>query len=466
MSIALTTGNLAGILYLPLRLVHLLHALLSRIFPPSPPLRRTRNIYVETLGLAGLFLFLFNINLVWDLHRSGETMLIIAFFLAARHWSRVLMRQPLFWLMIAFAVALVISTMIGMENLPESRHKSEALRMARLCLFVPLAWWIGSNIISIRNAFLVVCAGFIMASVPWLLDWNTLSALLEGRRAGQDITNLSPGDFGAWFGFFFLGFVILGRNLLPDWLKKGKVIFWGYLFFFFVLFILMTGLFVSQSRTTWIAVITVLPLGLIILCHAGFTEKKLSFKNFIVPALIFLLLFLFAASKLDVIKDRFSRTSPAVSQMLSGRFDQIEENSFGHRFVMYKWAMETESFVTAFGWGPRAIQAIGRNEELTEKLGWPDYGHLHSDSLATIFRTGIFGFSVFFLIYLFLARGAYAKYRDKKIPPAFYVFFVMLIVYAVIVGLGQLTFRIHAFQPVWMGLIFAAIINPDSEHGE
>ncbi len=460
MSTSFRTNNSATILYFPLRLIQLLHILLLKIFPPSSTLKRTDNIYVETLGLVGLFLFLFNINLVWDLHRNGETMLIIAFFLAIRHWWGVLVRQPLFWLMIAFAVALVISTMIGMENLPESRHKSEAQKMARLCLFVPLAWWIGSNIVSIKNAFLIVCTGFITASLPWLLDWNTLSALLEGQRAGGDITGLGAVRFGAWYGFFLLGFGILGRELLPDRLMQGRMAILGFFCFFLIVFVLLLGLYVSHTRTAWLTLMLTVPFGLIICYLHTFNKNILTLRNSVFPLLFFLLVLLFAVAQFDNIKNRFLQESSAYNKILSGQWEDIEMSSLGQRIHKYRWALQTESFVTIFGWGPRAIQAINRNEELKNELEWNiPSGHLHSDMLSTIFRTGLFGSSIFFMIYFFLFRGIYKGYRRQIISPVFYAYFSMIFIYAIIIGLLTTTFRMHAFIPVWMGLIYAVTIH-------
>ena len=446
-------------LSIPFKLIGLLHQLLLKIFPPSSSLKRTGNIYVETLGLAGLFLFLININLSGSLNENGETMLIIAFLLSLCYWGKVLIRQPLFWLTLAFAVSLVISTMIGMENFPESRHKSEAKRMARLCLFVPLAWWIGANFVSIRNAFLIVCTGFIISSL-WMLDWDTLSPLLEGTRAQSNITGLGAGDFGAWYGFMLMGFGILGKELLPDWLKKNRAGLMGYIFFVLIILFLLTGLYVSFWRTGWIAATLTLALGLSIRYHVSFKDKQTSFKNFMFPALVVVLLLFFVASKFEVIKNRFLSEGATVTHVISGHWDQVEKGSLAQRFLMYKWAFETESFVTAFGWGPRSIQAISRNEELNEELQWnPARGHLHNDLLSITFRTGILGASIFFLIFFFLARGTYIGYREKVIPKAFYTFFMMCVLYSLIIGLATVTFRMHVFLPVWMGLIFASIIG-------
>jgi O-antigen ligase len=449
-------------LQIPVKVVNLFHQLLIKIFPPSPNLQRTDNLYVETLGLAGLFLFLLNINLSGSLHENGETMLIVAFLLAVTKWGRILVRQPLFWLMIAFAVALVISTLIGMENLPESRHKSEAKRMARLCLFVPLAWWIGSNIVSVKNAFLVVCAGFIIASLSWMLDWNILSSLFEGERVQASFTGLGPLHFAAWFGFLFIGVGILGRELLPAWLTKGKMVFIGYLCLCCIAVYLLIAVYVSQGRTTWIAVIFTLPLGLAINFFTACREKSFSFKKMAFPAAAFLLLVFLAVSQFEIIKNRFLflDENSTITHTISGQFDQIEETPLGQRVLMHKWAIETESFIKFFGWGPRALQAIGRNEVLKEELQWEvPQNHLHSDLLATLFRMGIFGFSVFFGIFFFLVRGVYLGYRNNYIPNTFYAFFMMTILYAIIIGLTNVTFRINAFLPVWSGLIFATILN-------
>lgn len=445
----------------PVRGISFLHRVLIRIFPPSG-LNRAGNIYVETLGLAGLFLYLFNINLYGSLHENGETMLIIAFLLAVASWGRTLVRQPLFWLMIAFAVALIISMIIGMENLPESRHKSEAKRMARLCLFVPLGWWIGANFKSIRNAFLIVCIGFIVSSLPWMLDWDTLSQLLEERRARGNITGLGAGDFGAWYGFLLLGLGILGREALPGWTSKGRANVLSVMLFFIIVVFLLIGLYASHWRTAWIALAIVMPLGLIIRYYRAISEKSFSIKQLILPLMILFLMIFFVAAKFEVVKNRFLAESLTLSRITSGQWEQLDKTSFGKRVLMYKWALETPSFVTAFGWGPRAIQAIGRDEELNKELQWnTKHGHLHNDLLAIMLRLGVFGLCVFVLIQVFLVRGVRSSYHRGLIPSSCYAFLMMMVLYAIIVGLTSVTFRVDSFIPVWMGLAFATFFSLD-----
>ncbi len=446
----------------PVKAVHILHGLLSKIFPGSPKLKRTDNIYVETLGLAGLFLYLANFTIFPGLHENGETMLIIAFLLAWGYWSKPLIRQPIFWLMLVFVLSLAISTMIGMNNFPEGSHLREAKRNLRLCLLIPLAWWIGANFRSIRNAFIIICLGFILSSLPWMLDWNVLGPALEGRRPrGLGLEVGGPRNYGLWIGFLLLGVVVLGRDLLPDWLKSGKKIFLGTALLFFIMIYLALILFIFQGKASWIAVLVTVPAGLVIRYFLLERGRLLSLKKLVLPLAALMLISVFIAAKYENISNRFSRDAPNIARLFAGKFDEIENlGSFGVRYHMGMWVLNNDLGISFFGHGPRSVQAISRDAELREKYGW-DYrlAHLESDYWAILFRQGIFGGSVFILIVSFFIIQLYSGYRKKHIQPWFYSFSLMLILYVLIMGLTNITLRADGFLGLVGGLMFAAILK-------
>lgn len=441
------------------RVVQYIHGLLTDIFPPGANLKRTDNIYVETLGLAGLLLFLTNINLIWELHRNGETMLIIAFLLTWRYWG-VLFRQPLFWLALAFMVSITVSTIVGIEKFPDVRHESEAKKMIRFALFVPLAWWIGTNLYSIRNAFVLVCLGFVLSSLPWLLSWETLAPLLQGARADTGVLGMKTLYYANWAGFLLTGTAILGRDLFPDCFSTGKAAIAGYAIFFMAMICLVLGAVLPQGRAVWIALAFTLPPGIILRYFILDLGSSLSLKKMVLPIVIICLLTAMAVSQSANIKERLLRESAVVSGLIKGQIEGAEETSVGIRTQMYWWAFETESFITVFGWGPRAVQAISRNSELSEQYNWNlAQEHLHSEYLALLLRTGIFGFSVVALILFFLIGQLYSGYMNKTIPAGYYVFFMTSIAYLLILGFTNVHLRINVFLPFIAGIMFASILR-------
>lgn len=443
--------------------IQFIHGLLTRLFPPGLNLKRTDNQYVEVLGLTGLFLFLLNINIVWDIHRNGETMLIIAFFLAWRHW-KILLREPLFWLMLTFIASVIISTMIGIASFPDVRHQAEAKKMVRLALFVPLAWWIGTNIFSIRNAFLIVCLGFVLSMLPWLFSWDTLEPLLAGARANSSVLGMKTLYYANWAGFLLIGVTILGRDLfLGDYCLGKKAIF-CYGFFFLVLICLTLGVILPQGRAVWIAVILTMPPGLIMRYFILEQNRGFSLKRMLLPVIILCLLGVVAGSQFSNIKERLLREREAIDSLIKGQTGGAHATSVGHRAQMYIWAFKTESFVTFFGWGPRAVQAISRDDELREHYSWNvRYEHMHSEYLELMIRTGVFGFCVVALILFFLIKQLHTGYKNKSIPSGYYAFFIATIAYLLLLGFSNVHLRINVFLPVIFGLMFAAILRSHHE---
>jgi len=451
--------QLSNIKGLPARSIKFIHSLLTIIFPSGSNLKRTDNIYVETLGLAGLFLFLTNINLSWELHRNGETMLIIAFFLTWRYWG-ALLRQPLFWLMLAFIASIIVSTIIGIENFPEVRHQSEAKKMIRFALFVPLAWWIGTNNDSIRNAFVLVCLGFVLSSLPWFLSWDTLAPLLEGARARTNILGMKTLHYANWAGFLLIGVIILGRDLFPDYFITGKTAIIGYAVFFLTIICLVLGVILPQGRAVWIAVALTIPPGLILRYCIFDRDSSFSIKKMALPILMFCLITAIAGSQYSNIKERILRESLVFTDLMKGQMREAEKKSVGKRIEIYFWAFETESFITIFGWGPRTVQAISRNSDLSEQYNWNlNLEHLHSEYLALLFRTGVFGFSVVALIMFFLIKQLHLGHKNNTISSGYYVFFIVTIAYLLLLGFTNILLRINVFLPFIAGIMFASILR-------
>jgi O-antigen ligase len=450
------------VILIPKKTVYILHGLLSKIFPGSPKLKRTDNIYVETLGLAGLFLYLSSLTIFPGLHENGETMLIIAFLLAWGYWGKLFIRQPLFWLMVAFILSLGISTLIGMNHFPEGSHLREVKRNVRLCLFIPLAWWIGANITSIKNAFVIVCLGFIFSATPIFLDLENLVRILEGNRT-ELLTSvgLSWRPYSVWIGFLLLGVGVLGRDLLPECLKSGWKALLGFGVLFFALAYLFILLFGLQGRASWIAVAVTLPLGLVIRHFLVKRGKVFSLKNLVVPLSILMLLSVFVFANFESVKKRFIRELPNISRVLSAKVGDVdEESSFGQRVSMGLWVINNEPKISFFGWGPRSVKAISSDDELREKYGWHfKHMHLHSDYSAVLFRYGIVGFLILSLTVIFFMIQLNRGHREKMIPPGYYSFLIMAMFYVLIVGVSNITLRIDGFLGIVGGIMFASILR-------
>ncbi|WP_083804025.1 O-antigen ligase family protein [Desulfonatronospira thiodismutans] len=443
------------LLHVPARMAKLLHFFLISTFPQSSRVKRTDNLYLEVLGLGGLFLFLATLNLSTDLNRYGEFMLIAAFVLSWKYWGKILVKQPLFWLMIAFALSLVISTLIGMHLFPEVRHYAEARTMARFCLFVPIAWWIGTNPASIRNAFFVVCLFFTLSSMIWILDWNTLNYFLEGNRPergmlGPESSRLAGESilrYASWTGMLLVGASVLGKDLLPDTLRSGKIKLLGYLVFSIIIVTLMLGTYVVQARGVWIAVLISLSIGLICRYCIFQSEPKTTFNNLSIPALICLMLVAMIALNFNKIQDRFLRDQANITNLLTGQIEEVQTRSVGYRVQMYLWTLEAEH--SFFGKGARAIQAINDSDKLSQKYNW-EVGktHLHSDYLAILYRLGIIGMLIATSIFCITTIQIHYKYKKRMISPSFYVFFITATIYILIAATTNINIRNHAFYAI------------------
>ncbi|MFO7726857.1 MAG: O-antigen ligase family protein [Desulfonatronovibrio sp.] len=447
-----------------------LHGLLSKIFPPCPGLVRAPNMYVETLGLLGLFLYLASFNLHDDLFGAAEIIIVFSFFMSWRSWS-CLYAKPLFWMACLWLFAVAASAIAGIHNFPQIpvlEQLDESRRMLLYSLFIVIGWWTGPNPIAIRNAFLIACLGFVASSVSWLLDWDLLLAMLEGDRPGRKILGLWTNQYACWAGYLLLGVAFLGRNLIPDWLKTGRKIYPAYFLLFGIVVCLTLAVYITQTRTIWFSVIISLVLGTLLAVY-GCRKTWLSMRTLATPLLIFFMIILISVFYFDALKDRFAQESATIKKVLSGDAEQVELTSLGIRIHAYQWALELDSFVSVFGWGPLATSTVSENEELRIKHEWPQgftMVHLHNNILEILFRAGIVGLTAILSIILLFFINIIYLYRHEHMPSCFPVFMITTLFYFVFSGMTTYNMRIDALFPILGGLIFSATLITGGDNQE
>lgn len=439
-----------------------LHALLTKIFPSASGLVRAPKPCLETLGLLGLFLYLFNFNLNDDLFGAAEIILIFSFLMSWRSWA-FLYTRPLFWFACLWLVAVAASSISGIYGFPQVpvlEQLDESRKMLLYALFIVLGWWIGPNPVSVRNAFLIACLGFAVSSASWLFDWDTLMSMLEGDRPGRKILGLWTNQYACWAGFLLLGVAFLGKHLIPDWLRTGRKIYPAYFVLLGLVIVLTLGVYVTQTRTIWFSVLISLTLGTALSVYVC-RRFWFSLRSLVMPLLIFLVIIFVAVTYFDALKDRFALESSTISKVLSGDAEKVELTSLGKRIHAYHWAFEMESFVSVFGWGPLATSIISENEEIRARHGWPDgftMVHLHNNILELLFRAGIVGLTAMLAIIFLFIFSIISLYRHGHLPSWFFVFMITTLFYFIVAGMTTYNMRIDALFPILGGLIFSATL--------
>ncbi len=446
------------------KIISNIHGLLIKIFPPNPHIPRAGNIYVETLGLLGLFLYLANINLQSDLFSTGEILLGISFLLAWKQ-LRILLSQPIFWLMLLWVLAVAASAISGMYKFPfvdSLEQLDEARKMALYALLVPIGWWIGPNLTSIRNALLITCLGFVISALPWILDWNTLGAMLEGKRPGRDILGFWTNQYATWTGLLLLAVALTNKDLLPESLKNQKKIFLGYAILIILAVCLALGVYVPLTRTVWIATFLSFPFSFILYMITSPHKKETFYKGLVTTIVIFLILIAIGLSQFDKIKERFLEERATMEKAIKGEWDQIERTNIGTRIHLYCWALSQDNYITLFGWGPIAAETISEHEELRNMYNWPPkqhHPHLHNDLLEILFRTGILGTLVMSLTLFYFIKGITTTFRKNITSRSLYVFFLTGIFFLILTGLTTFALRTHTLVGSFGGFMFAYILS-------
>jgi len=293
-------------------------------------------------------------------------------------------------------------------------------RLARLFLFLLLAWWLGGQT---RNVFIfwtVAAAGLLIS--PWVLGFGHTEMLqgFKGSRIDLDIRNAQHPAL--LYGSLLIGLVVFLPRILKTF-KPWSVLPWALVFALTVAVVVFT-----QTRAVWsglVIVIIAAPVALILLNY-----RKVSRKSAI--TLVLLIVAALAALTVtisQVAPQRIFAEQSSVRLVLDGDFENLPYSSIGTRIHSWRAGLELAAQHPFIGWGGNA------REYALAQVGWvPDekaerFQHLHNSYLELLVQYGLIGLAWYLLLLGWLAKSTLSAWKKGNIPGDVALFFALFLVF-------------------------------------
>lgn len=333
-------------------------------------------------------------------------------------WGRI-RREPMFTLALIAGVYLLGNALWAMHHQPQlaSAQPRAALSWFSLWLFVVTGWWCAG---SERRIRIVLGLAFVslVASLLMDFDWAQWHAtLLEGRRSGIGFTAAAAGLYTATA---LLGWLLIATPWDLD-LKSRVTQSLAFVGWIAVILLLLQVIIISQSRTTWLALILV---GISLITFAACSHKQAVkalpqgqvFKIIIGMSIIAICLLGILLADNEVIVRRFIA------------FKDITLMDWAHtpntirvRLSLVQYGFEKLLERPFLGWGPDTVVT----REFATADGFPALAQqpdLHNSFLVLLLRLGLFGELIYLAGAVHLSRRVWQACRRHGMSHRMFLF--------------------------------------------
>lgn len=371
------------------------------------------------IGVGALYVFAASAWVSTALANVALGVCLLAFFAQLPgEWPRIRC-EPMFKLVLIAGVYLLGNTLWAMHHHPglASEQPRAALSWFSLWLFVVTAWWCAGNEQRIR---IVLGLAFVslVASLAMEFDWaQWLSTLTEGRRSGIGFTAAAAGLYTATA---LLGWLLLAG---PWNLHLKNHVTWIFtsIAWAAISLLLLQAIIITQSRTTWLALILV---GISLLAFVTYSYRRELNKltrgqilKLLIGAVIVavcLLGILFANS--EVILRRFILLKDAAlmdwSHIPSTISVRLSLDVYGFEKLLER---------PFLGWGPSTVVT----HEFATADGFPSLAEqpdLHNSYLVMLVRLGFLGGLIYLGGAIHLSRWVWQAYRSQAMSQRMFLF--------------------------------------------
>lgn len=360
-------------------------------------------------------------------------------------WGKGLKGSAALWLLLAVIGVQILSWVLGYFHHPEwVSSNPEVDRLAKLFIFIGVAWWLGGSTRLTLALWLAAVVGYVIASFVsgGLEEWRKG---LEGMRTGFGIRNNQHGSM--LFGVCLVGLVVFARRIFMH-SGRGRL---PLMFVWAVLILVsLTGVLIGQTRAVWLALCIAAVFGVAVrlIWLAKFHGARHMLRSMVV---VFCVLFIVCLGALYTFKDTLSKRvgyeSDVVEKLIDGEVQKLPYNSsLGIRIHTWVAAGEWIAERPLVGWGGE-----GRGLVIDHTDWLPDnikkrFGHLHNFFLEVWVAYGLLGIGVIAALAFWIGRGTWLSWRAGVMPGDIALFGASFFVYWVIVN------QFESYNSFWTGV--------------
>ncbi len=406
------------------------------------------------VGLVALFVYA---GLRWLWPAVGEpagTLMALLGLVAVLGWGEGVRGSAPLWLLLMAVLVQLISWGSGYVHHPEWISAIPQLdRLAKLFLFIGVAWWLGGNTRATWWIWGLAALGVLLVMLPPFTEWPVWQRGLAGQRVGLAIRNAQHDAM--LLGTVLLSLVAMSPRLLGagPW-RTLRWAGWG-----LGIAVCLAGVLVTQTRAAWLGLL--LALGVAGLCW-GLYERATGHPRAVrrVAATLgggMLLLALVGGYFHDALERRLGQEQQVIAQILAGDLAKIPDTSIGIRIHSWRAAAEWIAERPLVGWGGQARGLVMDHTEWLPPLYENRFGHLHSSFLELWVSYGMLGVGVFVALAAWVGMGTWKAWRAGVMPGDMALFAVSFFVFWLVVNLTEsfMAFGsgVYVFSLVMGGLV-------------
>ncbi|MDZ7851981.1 MAG: O-antigen ligase family protein [Halomonas sp.] len=373
---------------------------------------------------------------------------------AVLHWARGIRGTAPLWLLLMAVLVQVISWTGGYLHHPDWVTDYPQLdRLAKLFLFIGIAWWLGGNTRFTWLIWGLAALGVIMVMLPPFADWAVWQRGLSGRRVNLAITN-------AQHDAMLLGTVLLGLVAMSNrFLGTGPWRLLRSLSWLLGLGVCLAGVLVTQTRAAWLGLLLALCLGgLCWVVYERVTHHPWAARRmFTAMGGLILLVVLVGGYFHETVERRLGQERQVIAQILAGDLEQVPDTSIGVRIHSWRAAGQWIAERPVIGWGGQARGLVMDHTEWLSPVYKERFGHLHNSYLELWVSYGFLGVGVFLALAAWVAMGTWKAWRAGVMPGdmalfavSFFVFWLAVNQFESFMAFGS---GIYVFNMVMGGLV-------------
>lgn len=379
------------------------------------------------LGLMAFF------NILWPaIGGPAETLMAVAGLATLLAWGRGLRNSAALWLLLAAIAVQVLSWWLGLRHHPQWVAANPQIdRLAKLFIFIAVAWWLGGDTQKTLWIWAVGLVGFLLATFTHGDGWQEWWWGLQGQRVGFGIRNNQHASM--LFGVALVGVVAFA----PRWIGWPRLVGWRLASWLAVLTLCVVGILVGQTRAVWLALALALPsLGLIWLVwqarHVGLARLR---RPLLIAAGVGLvtLTALFATFH-DTLGERLTTENQVIVEVLEGNLDNVPYTSVGIRIHTWVAAAQWIGERPLVGWGGKGRALVIDETPWLPEFVKQHFGHLHNFFIETWVAYGLIGLAVMGALVVWVGRASWLAWRGGAMPGDMALFACGFFVYWVIVN--------------------------------
>ncbi|MGM0984077.1 MAG: O-antigen ligase family protein [Pseudomonadota bacterium] len=383
------------------------------------------------VALAALLAYA-TLRLLWPaVGEPAGTLMALLGLVAVLGWGKDIRGSAPLWLLLMAVLVQLISWAGGYVHHPEWISSIPQLdRLAKLFLFIGVAWWLGGNTRFTWWLWGLAALGVVLVMLPPFTDWSVWQRGLAGGRVGLSNRN-------AQHDAMLLGTVLLGLvTMSPRFLGAGpwrplRVIGWS-----LGLGICIAGVLVTQTRAAWLGLLLALcTAGLcwgVYVCATG--HPRAIRRMAAIMGGIILLVVLVGSYFHETLERRLGQERQVIGQIIAGELAQVPDTSIGIRIHSWRAAGEWIAERPVIGWGGQARGLVMDHTEWLPPLYEERFGHLHNSVLELWVAYGLLGVGVFVALAAWVGFGTWNAWRARVMPGDMALFAVVFFVFWLVVN--------------------------------